>query len=100
MGRKSTKIDQKAGATLLRTSIKVAVLSAILAADLAFFLFFPTRLSNYYNQIFQVLPWNDALEMTVVVILGLAIALLVSFLLVQILVRKLLDSLKGGNENE
>jgi undecaprenyl pyrophosphate phosphatase UppP len=84
----------------LRTSFKVAALSAILAADLAFFLFFPTKLSNYYDQFFQALPWTDALEMTFLVVLGLAIALLVSFLLVRVLVRSLVDSLTRGNENE
>jgi len=78
----------------LRLSIKVAALSAILAVDLAFFLFFPTYLSSYYDQIFQALPWSDATEMTFMIILGLVIALLVSFILVRIVVRSLLKSLQ------
>ena len=84
----------------MRLSIKVAALSVILAADLVFFLFFSTRLSEYYDQLFQAMPWADAQEMAFVVILGLVIALLVSFLLVRILVKRLLKSLQRGPENE
>jgi undecaprenyl pyrophosphate phosphatase UppP len=83
----------------MKLSIKVAVLSVILAADLAFFLFFPTRLPEYYDQIFQVMPWSDTLEMTFVLILGLVIAILVSILLVRILARSLLKSLQRGYES-
>jgi len=84
----------------LRLSIKVAALSTILAADLTFFIFFPTRLPEFYDQIFQALPWANTLEMTVAVILGLVITLIVSFVLTRIIVKSLLKSIQRGNENE
>jgi hypothetical protein len=84
----------------VRFSIKVAALSVILVADLAFFLFFPTALTQYYNQIFQILPWADNLELTIIVIIGLIIAVITSILLVSTIVKKLMKSIQVGTENE
>jgi len=84
----------------MKTSVKVAAYSVILAVDLAFFLFFPTQLPEYYDQIFRALPWSDALEMTFLLISGLLIAIIVSVLLVRLLTKSLLSSVQRGYENE
>lgn len=73
---------------------------AVLAADLTFFLFFPTRLPNYYNQIFQSLPWADTVEKTFLLIIGLVIALVVGILLVRMIMKSLFKSIQRGFENE
>jgi len=49
----------------MKLSIKIALLTAILAADLTFFLFFRTYLPQQYNLVFHSLPWSDNLEKTV-----------------------------------
>jgi len=63
----------------VRLSIKIAVLSAILAADLSFFLFFRTYFPQDYELVFQKMPWPDDLEKTFAVIIGLVTAILTSF---------------------
>ena len=84
----------------MKTSIKIAVLSVILAADLTFFLFFPTNFSNIYDRIYQTLPWADNLEMTFILFVGLAIAIIISILLVQTIVKSLMKSIQGENHYE
>lgn len=98
MGRKSTAINTEKNQ--VRLSIKVASLSAILAADLAFFLFFPTALSDYYDKIFQTLPWEHNLELAVMLIVGLVIAITTSILLVRSITKSLFKSIQKGNNNE
>lgn len=83
----------------MRLSIKVALLTAILAADLTFFLFFRTYLPQQYNLVFHSLPWSDNLEKTIALIIGLATALLTSIALSRLIVNRLLKSLERGWKN-
>jgi uncharacterized membrane protein YozB (DUF420 family) len=78
----------------------VAVLSAILAVDLAIFLFFPTYLSDIYDKIFQTLPWEYNLEFAIILIAGLIIAIIVSILLVRTIMKSLFKSIQKGKVNE
>lgn len=80
----------------MKLSIKIAVLTAILAADLSFFLFFRTYSPEGYEQIFQMMPWSDTLEKIIAIITGFVIALVVSFLIVRIMVNRMLKSLQRG----
>jgi len=80
----------------VRLSIKIAVLSAILAADLSFFLFFRTYFPQAYELVFQKMPWPDDLEKTFAVIIGLVTALLTSLSIVYMLIKRLLKSIKRG----
>lgn len=84
----------------MRLSIKVAVLSTILAVDLAIFLFFPTYLSDIYDKIFQTLPWAYNLEFAIILIAGLIIAIIVSILLVRTIMKSLFESIQKENDNE
>jgi uncharacterized protein YacL len=78
---------------LVRVSIKIVVLSAILAADLSFFLLFRTYFPQNYELIFQKMPWPDQLEKTFTTIIGLIIALLASFSIAHIMLKHLLRSI-------
>jgi len=80
----------------MKLSIKIALLTAILAADLTFFLFFRTYLPQQYNLIFNSLPWSDNLEKTVALIIGLATALLTALSISNLIVKRLLKSLERG----
>jgi hypothetical protein len=80
----------------MKLSIKIALLTAILAADLTFFLFFRTYLPQQYNLVFQSLPWSDNLEKTVALIIGLATALLTALSISHLIVNRLLKSLERG----
>jgi uncharacterized protein YacL len=81
---------------LVRVSIKIVVLSAILAADLSFFLLFRTYFPQNYELIFQKMPWPDQLEKTFTTIIGLIIALLASFSIAHIMLKHLLKSIQRG----
>lgn len=76
----------------MRLSIKIAVLSAILAADLSFFLLFKTHFPHTYEMVFQKMPWPDDLEKTLALIVGLATALFTSILIARIMLKRLLKS--------
>lgn len=80
----------------MKLSIKIALLTAILAADLTFFLFFRTYLPQQYNLVFHSLPWSDNLEKTVALIIGLAAALLTALSISNLIVKRLLKSLERG----
>jgi len=80
----------------MKLSIKIALLTAILAADLTFFLFFRTYLPQQYNLVFHSLPWSDNLEKTVALIIGLATALLTALSISNLIVKRLLKSLERG----
>jgi len=80
----------------MKLSIKIALLTALLAADITFFLFFRTYLPQQYNLVFQSLPWSDNLEKTVALIIGLAAALLTAISISHLLVTRLLKSLERG----
>jgi len=80
----------------VRVSIKIVVLSAILAADLSFFLLFRTYFPQNYELIFQKMPWPDQLEKTFTTIIGLIIALLASFSIAHIMLKHLLKSIQRG----
>jgi len=80
----------------MRLSIKIAVLTAILAADLLFFLFFKTYFPQAYELVFQKMPWPDDLEKTFAVIIGLVTAILTSFSIARITLKRLLKSIQRG----
>ena len=80
----------------MRLSIKIAVLTAILAADLSFFLFFKTYLPQAYELVFQKMPWPDDLEKTFAVIIGLVTAILTSFSIAHIMLKHILKSIQRG----
>ena len=80
----------------MRLSIKIAVLSAILAADLSFFLFFKTYFPQAYELVFQKMPWPDDLEKTFAVIIGLVTAILTSFSIAHIMLKHILKSIQRG----
>ena len=95
MGWKSVKagLIKETVQLLVRVSIKIVVLSAILAADLSFFLLFRTYFPQNYELIFQKMPWPDQLEKTFTTIIGLIIALLASFSIAHIMLKHLLRSI-------
>lgn len=74
----------------MRLSIKIAVLLAILAADLSFFLLFKTHFPQTYEIVFQQMPWPDDLEKALAVIVGLVTALFTSILIARIVLKRLL----------
>jgi uncharacterized membrane protein YfhO len=78
---------------LVRLSIKIVVLSAILAADLSFFLLFRTYFPQNYELFFQKMPWPDNFEKTFATIIGLITALLASFSIAHITLKHLLKSI-------
>ena len=80
----------------MRFSVKIAVLSAILAADLSFFLLFRTYFPQDYELVFQKMPWPDDLEKTLAIIIGLVTALLTSFSIAHIMLKRLLKSIQRG----
>ena len=80
----------------MRLSIKIVVLSAILAADLSFFLFFRTYFPQDYELVFQKMPWPDDLEKTFAVIIGLVTAILTSFSIAHIMLKSVLKSIQRG----
>ena len=80
----------------MRLSIKIALLSAILAADISFFLIFRTYFPHEYELVFQKMPWPDDLEKTFALIIGLVIAILTSFSITHITLKRLLKSIQRG----
>ena len=80
----------------MRLSIKIAVLLAVLAFDLSFFLFFRTYFPQDYELVFLKMPWSDDLEKPFAVIIGLVTALITSFSIVHITLRHLLKSIQRG----
>ncbi|MFQ6086281.1 MAG: hypothetical protein ACE5OY_08505 [Candidatus Bathyarchaeia archaeon] len=80
----------------MKLSTKIAVLSAILVADLSFFLFFKTYLPCVYEFVFQKLPWPDNLEKTFAIILGLAVAILSTSSIAYVVLKHLLKSIQQG----
>jgi hypothetical protein len=80
----------------VRLSIKIAVLSAILAADLSFFLLLKTHFTETYEMVFQKMPWPDDLEKTLALIVGIATALFTSILIARIMLKRLLKSIQRG----
>lgn len=80
----------------MRLSIKIAVLSAILVADLSFFLFFKAYFPEVYEYVFQAMPWSDALEKTFVIIAGFVIAMVTSFSMAYFMLKHLIRSIRQG----
>jgi len=83
----------------VRLSIKIALLSAILAVDLSFFLIFRTYFPQEYELVFQKMPWPDDLEKTFAAIIGLVTAILTSFSITHIMLKRLLKLIQRGPEN-
>lgn len=80
----------------MRLSIKIALLSVVLAVDLSFFLFFRTYFPYEYELVFQKMPWPDDLEKMFATIIGLVTAILTSLLITRITVKRLLQSITRG----
>jgi hypothetical protein len=80
----------------VRFSIKTAVLSAVLAADLSFFLFLRTHFPQAYELVFEKMPWPDNLEKTFAIITGLVIATVTSLSIAYLMTKRLLKSIQRG----
>lgn len=80
----------------MKFSIKIAVLSAILAADLSFFLFLGTYFPQIYELVFEKMPWADNVEKTFVIIVGLVIATITSLSIAYLMTKRLLESIQRG----
>lgn len=80
----------------MKFSIKIAVLSAILVADLSFFLFLGTYLPQVYELVFEKMPWPDNVEKTFVIIVGLVIATVTSLSIAYLIIKRLLESIQRG----
>jgi uncharacterized protein YacL len=80
----------------VRFSIKMAVLSAILVADLSFFLFLRTHFPQAYELVFEKMPWPDNLEKTFIIIIGLMIATVTSLSIAYSMIKRLLKSIQRG----
>ena len=68
---------------------KVSVLSAILIADLLFFMFSSIYYPEMLQLILEVLPWEDTLEKAIMIILGLVIAVISSAAIINIAIKAL-----------
>ncbi len=80
----------------MRFSIKIAMLSVILAADLSFFLFLRTHFPQAYELVFEKMPWPDNLEKTFAIITGLVIATVTSLSIAYLMTKRLLKSIQRG----
>lgn len=80
----------------MRFSVKIAVLSAVLAADLIFFLLFRTYSPEGYDLFFQKMPWPDDAEKTFAIILGIVTALLTSVSIAYTIIKRVLKSIQRG----
>ena len=80
----------------MRFSIKIAMLSAVLAADLSFFLFLGTHFPEAYELVFEKMPWPDNLEKTFAIIIGLVIATVTSLSIAYLMTKRLLKSIQRG----
>ncbi|MFQ6081561.1 MAG: hypothetical protein ACE5OW_07835 [Candidatus Bathyarchaeia archaeon] len=80
----------------MKLSTKITALSAILVADLSFFLFFKAHFPQAYDLIFQRMPWPDNVEKTFVIIIGFVTATVTSFLIAYMMLKRLLKSIKQG----
>jgi hypothetical protein len=80
----------------VRFSIKIAVLSAILAADLSFFLFLQKYFPQSYELVFEKIPWSNSLEKTFAIITGLVIATVTSLSIAYLITKRLLKSIQRG----
>ena len=80
----------------MKFSIKIAVLSAVLAADLSFFLFLGTHFPEAYELVFEKMPWADNVEKTFAIITGLVIATVTSLSIAYLMTKRLLKSIQRG----
>jgi len=74
----------------------MAVLSAVLTADLSFFLFLGTYFPQAYELVFEKMPWPDNLEKTFAIIVGLVIATITSLSIAYLIIKRLLESIQRG----
>jgi len=72
------------------------MLSAVLAADLSFFLFLGTHFPKAYELVFEKMPWPNNLEKTFAIITGLVIATLTSLSIAYLMTKRLLKSIQRG----
>jgi len=73
---------------------EVAVLAAILIADLLFFYFFGVYYPELFEAVLQWLPWENSLEKAIMIISGLIIAVLTSTAIIYVLVKNLQKTTK------
>jgi uncharacterized protein YacL len=71
----------------LSVASKVSVLAAILIADLLFFTFCSIYYPEMLQLILELLPWENALEKAIMIIIGLIIAVLSSAAIINILLK-------------
>ena len=74
----------------LRPVAKLSILSAILIADLFFFLFLGFCYPETLGVILSWLPWNDSMEKAVLVLSGLVISIVASTAIVWLTLRDLI----------
>jgi hypothetical protein len=76
----------------LSTASKISVLSAILIFDLLFFTFSSVYYPEMLILFLEILPWEDKLEKSLMIIVGLVIAVISSTGIINILVKSLQKS--------
>ena len=77
----------------MRATTKIVALSLILALDLIFFLVLRVYLPQLFNLIFHMMPWSDDLEKFILIIVGMAVAVVCSLGIAHILLKRLGESL-------
>ena len=60
-----TQLEPKDGEAPVRLLTKIALLGAILAADLLFFFLLPTYFPETFDAVFQMTPWPDDADFNV-----------------------------------
>jgi len=83
-------LDEKS----LSLQSKVAVLAAILIADLLFFYFFGVYYPELFEDVLERLPWENSLEKAIMIISGLIIAVLTSTAIIYVLLKNLQKTTK------
>ena len=74
---------------------KVSILAAIVIADLLFFYFFSVYYPEILEGIFEQLPWEDTFEKSIMIILGLLIAVISSATIVNVVIKHFQTTTKG-----
>jgi hypothetical protein len=82
----------------VKDSIKIAVLSSVLACDLAFFLIIKQEFPQIYEWIFIQLPFPNDFEKTIAIFIGFIIAVLTALLIVRIPLTQLKKSMQGEKD--
>jgi hypothetical protein len=73
----------------VNVATKISILSAILVADLLFFIFSSIYYPEMLQLVLESLPWEDTLEKALLIIIGLVIAVISSSAIINILIKAL-----------